>query len=420
MPVVRRHKFETTRIHSHGLLQQFVALVERRDPFSSWFTGVNSVGACVRSLTLPRVDICEECDHDVSRKALVSIRRILRYCSEVEVLTCANLGPMRVLLSQHAAPFLHLYKLKELFLSEVEAELRTPLSLGHFVRLRRFPCLRNLSLDLEWDGNETEAFGTLDTSRPRATGLSPVVDLALWAGESLATPGAALFVADFAQLTRLEINLRGGVDLGPFLQACPVTLTVLTIHYCEELLDDVGLEPVNVEADLARFVHLTELTLGSGMFSPTCELFPILSSHLPRLRTVTLEPGTHLVAAKLLPYVHARGGPSHQLDKLVLDSIELNTDPLPSEHPYRPDVKNGTFNFRNEWQLPKWTASFGGADARALISAAARVGVDLVGETVRAAEYDEVRAREEAYLQTRRDEILYSLRSLFGEGEGEV
>ncbi|GAA5894348.1 hypothetical protein JCM8208_006208 [Rhodotorula glutinis] len=416
VPVVRRHLFETTCIQSRKRLQQFSALVERRGPFLSWPVGIHSVGTCVRRLTLPRVDVFKGCDQDATKKALVSVRRILQYCGEVEQLTCGNLGPMRVLLSLQAAPFLHLPKLKELFLISVEAERGTPLSQGHFVRLRRFPALRHLTIDFEWDGEGSEAFGALDTSRPRATGLSPVTKLSLYAGECLATPSAALFVADFAQLTHLELNIRDHVDLGPLLQACPITITALTIHLAEELEgEEIG--ALHVEADLARFVRLEELTLGAQMYSPTCELFPILSSHLPRLRVLTLELGTHLVADKLLKYVRARGGPSRRLEKVVLDSVEADFDPLPSLHPDRPDVVSGTFRFSRNWTLPEWTASFGLADAHELIAAAAKVGVELEGETVRAAEYDAVRAREEAYLQTRRDDILYSLRGLFEELE---
>ncbi|GAA5844054.1 hypothetical protein JCM9279_003717 [Rhodotorula babjevae] len=416
VPVVRRHKFTRTRIETMKRLQQFSALVERRDPFLLWPACMPSVGTCVRWLTLPRVEIYDGCDQDASRKALVSVRRILRYCSEVERLVCGNVGPMRVLLSLQAAPFLHLAKLQELSLSSVEAESGTPLSQGHFVRLRRFPALRVLSLSLEWDGDESEAFGTVRTSRPSATGLSPVTDLSLQGGESLGTPGAALFIADFAQLTRLELAVRDHVDLGAFLQACPVTITDLTIHLADELEGD-EIEPLHVEADLARFVHLTDLTLGAHMYSPACELFPTLSSYLPCLRTLSLETGTQLVADKLLNFVLARGGPCRRLETVILDSIDAHWFPLPSEHPEYPGVENGIFDFRREWLRPKWTRRFGLADARELIAAAKRVGVELAGETVRAVEYDEVRAREEAYLQTRRDDILYSLRDLFEELE---
>ncbi|GAA5843995.1 hypothetical protein JCM9279_003695 [Rhodotorula babjevae] len=418
VPLVRHHNLGWTCIMSKERLSNFASLVERSDPLSRWFNAVKSVGESVRNLELYHIMSVLAVDPVAIRKALIPVNFILRRCPEVESLTVHGQSAMPVLLSAPAFPSLNLPKLKKLSLYDVAARTGSLLLRGHFAHLRRFPALRDLVIDLDWD--EGDAFDSLQTAPPRTHGLSPVTSLSLYAGESLVAPSAALFIADFAQLTRLEISLRAGVDLGPFLQACPVTLTVLTIHYCDELLEEGdALVPLHVETDLARFVHLTDLKLGADIYSPTCELFRILSSHLPRLRTLTLERRTRLVANKLLNYVLARGGPARQLDKVVLDSIDAHMRPLPSERPDYPGVEDGTFNFRYEWTRPKWTRRFGLADARALIAAAERVGVELEGETVRAVEYDEVRAREEAYLQMRRDDILYSLRGLFGEGDGE-
>ncbi|GAA5947220.1 hypothetical protein JCM3775_007599 [Rhodotorula graminis] len=419
VPDVRRHNFVFTRISSAERLHTFASLVRRPGPLSRWFVGVKSVAESVRDLELFRIEVKSRAKDLVATKQILkSLASIMRRCREVQSLLCHGQGAMPVLLSSLPAPPLDYPKLKEISLYEISAQPGMFLSYGHFARLRQIPALRDLVIDFERD--DGEAFGTLQTSRPPATGPSPVTDLSLCAGESLATPAAALFIADFAQLNRLEITLRDGVNLGPLLQACPVALKVLTIHYCEELLEDEDeVEQLNVAPDLARFVHLEELTLGKGTFSPTCELFAILSSHNPRVRILTLESGTKLVADKVLNFVLARGGPSRQLEEVVLDSVYFYSYPRPSEWPDLPDVVDGTFRFERRWILPKWTRRFGLGDARAVIAAAERVGVRLEGTLAEAVEYDTVRASEEAYLQTRRDEILYSLRGLFGEGEGE-
>ncbi|GAA5894424.1 hypothetical protein JCM8208_006232 [Rhodotorula glutinis] len=418
VPLVRRHNFGSTRIYSKRRLHSFAGLVERSDPLSRWFVGVKSVAEYVRDVELDHtVATHRTADPVAIKNALASINVILCRCREVERIFSHGQLVMRVLLSSQALPAFNLLMLKEILFFEVDTDPGAPLSQGHFVHLRRFPALRELLIDFVWD--DGSAFETAQAPHRHHVGPSPVTKLSLYAGESLTTPGAALFIADFAQLTYLDLNLRGGIDLGPFLQACPLTLTVLKIHYCDELLqdDEQEVDPLHVEADLARFVHLTDLTLGASMFSPTCELFPILSSHLPRLRTLTLEPGTRLVANKVLHYVLARGGPARRLDKLVLDSVSVHLHPLPSQSPDRPDVVDGTFRFRHRWMLPNWTRRFGLADAHKLLATAKRVGVQVEGTILRAVEYDEVREREEAYLQTRRDEVLYSLRALFGEGD---
>ncbi|KPV77535.1 uncharacterized protein RHOBADRAFT_41529 [Rhodotorula graminis WP1] len=418
VPDVRRHNFRSTFISSAERLHTFASLVSRPDPLSWWFVGIKGVAESVRDLELYHIGVPSRTkDAVASERIFASMALILRRCRGLERLFCHGPSAMPVLLSSLPAPPLDLLKLKEISLYEFGTYSETSPSYGHFARLRRFPALRDLVIDCMW--HEGEAFGAVQTYRPPVTGPSPVTNLSLSAGESLTTPAAAVFIADFAQLTRLEITLRGGVDLGSLLQACPVALKVLTIHYCEELLEgEEEVDPVNVEADLARFVHLRELTLGKGTFSPTCELFPILSSHEARLRTLTLEPGTTLVADKLRNFVFARGGPSRQLEYLVLDSVSFYSYPRPSLFPNRRDVIDGTFRFERRWILPQWTRRFGLGDARAVMAAANRVGVRLEGTVVEAVEYDAVRASEEAYLQTRRDESLYSLRTLFKEVEG--
>ncbi|GAA5855597.1 hypothetical protein JCM9279_002996 [Rhodotorula babjevae] len=416
VPLVRDHNFRCTCISSKKRLSSFASLVEQSDPLSRWSNCVKSVGDNVRNFELCHNMFTLAESPTAVKKALTRVNLILRRCGEVESLAIRGNGAMPVLLSAQASSSLDLPKLKKLSLYEIAVRPISHLPRGHFAHLRRFPALRDLVIEL--DSNWGDAFDSLQTARPQTRGLSPVTNLSLYAGESLAMPGAVLFITDFAQLTHLEISLRAGVDLGTFLQACPVTLTVLTIHYCRELLEEGdALAPLHVEADLARLVQLTDLTLGADIYSPTCELFRILSSHLPRLRTLTLEPRTRLVANELLNYVLARGGSSGSLVHLILDSIGAITYPLPSQEPGDPDVASGMLDLDLFWIPPAWTRSFTLADARALVAAAARAGVKLEGETVRAVEYDAVRAREEKYLLGRRDEVLEAVRVLFGEGD---
>ena len=231
---------------------------------------------------------------------------------------------------------------------------------------------------------------------------------------------AADFIADFARLAQLEITVTTRIDLGRFLQACPVTLTALTIHLADDRVEGEEIELIHIEADLGRFVHLSTLKLGACTYAPSCMLFDVLCAHLPRLREVTLERGTRLVADKVLNFVLARGGSSGSLEHLVLDSIVAVTDPSPSQNPDHPDVASGMLDISSWWDPPAWTPSFTLADARALIAAAEHAGVKLEGSTVRAVEYDALLAREEKYLLGRRDEVLEAVRGLFGEGDGEA
>lgn len=413
VPFVRRHKFQRIFIKSTPELQSFARLVEARDAFLVSQVDETSVGDHVRWLEVPHFAVSLT-NEDKAKRALAPLRCIFRYCHELVSLVCLGSSAMRVLLSLQGASLPRLLKLEYLAFTELDAERDSPLARGHAVRLRRFPALRSLDIEVDWE--DDDAFGTPDVSPPHVTGQLPITSLTLTAGESLSTPGAARFLADFGLLTELDLTVRGAIDIGSLLQACSTTLMHLSLQMPEDW-DDDDTTPLNIDADLARFTHLTHLTLGARTYAPSCEVFPILAAHLPHLSSVILESDTPLVASKILRFVLLRGGPSRSLDKLVIDSVSGWTPILPSEHPDRPDVVDGTFSFARTWSLPRWTRAFTLADARELVDVAKRVGVEVKGGLVDALEIEDLRVREEAYLQERRDEVLLSLRGLFGEAD---
>ena len=411
MPDVRRHAVGRTRLESQEDLDAFASLVEAIDSLSLRHVGVEPLADYVRHLELPYVSgVHGRVDDPEDLEDMEPVATILRECQAVKTLECKGMAALCVLL--HARQTWFLPELEALVVREFQAGLSMGRSTIFMAHLRRFPFLRRLFLQVRQ--RDRHAFSALVPSTASTAVSSPITSLCLQAGESLGMQSAADFIADFARLTQLEITVTARVDLGRFLQACPVTLTALTIH----LVDDR--EPIHVEADLGRFVHLSTLKLGACTYAPSCELFDVLCAHLPRLREVTLKRGTRLVADKVLNFVLARGGSSGSLEHLVLDSIVAVTDPSPSQNTDHPDVASGMLDLSSWWGPPAWTPSFTLADARALIAAAEHAGVQLEGSTVRAVEYDAVLAREERYLLGRRDEVLEAVRGLFGEGDGEA
>ncbi|BGP39150.1 hypothetical protein JCM10449v2_003088 [Rhodotorula kratochvilovae] len=397
VPYVRLSSFGETRIFGRGRLLAFDRLLGGPDPpvFSALSRSIlddTHLGHYVTDLSLSTIAYSEV--RDKTNETAAALRILVR-CEKLQSLGVDHSGA------------LHLH------LCDLDGEHVPLFDMKCFVHLRRFPSLRTVHICINWDrGEETEV-----VARPRKVPeILQVKSLHLFAGETLSTSGAANFIAHFPRLETLELTVRGAVDVGPFLQACPTSIKDLIVQLPDDG-DDEDPAPLNIDADLARFVNLTHLTLGRCTYAPSCEVFPILATHLPHLSSLTLLHDTPLVAAKLLPFVRSRGGPSGALKCLVIDSFFGHAYPRPSSEPDRADVRDGTFSFPGNWTLPRWTRAFTHADARELLALAKKVGVELTGSIFEAIEVEELRVREEAYVQERRDEVLYSLRGLFGEDE---
>ena len=173
---------------------------------------------------------------------------------------------------------------------------------------------------------------------------------------------------------------------------------------------------LTIEADLARFHRLTQLSLCFNTFDRAGELFGLLATHVPQLQYLTLGRFAYVRATNLLSFVRQKGGPGRALKELECDIFDgyVNESAIPSRMPEHPDVIDGTFEIDEWWELPLWQFDFTFADARELVKAGEVVGVRITGLLLYAISVETKLAREQAYLDERRDEYLNDLSSLFG------
>ncbi|GAA6054154.1 hypothetical protein JCM3770_003222 [Rhodotorula araucariae] len=404
VPYVRCANLGRTYIHSPEQLFAFDRLLK---PLANAPLDAQHLGHYVEELFCPEIEYSRHKPSEIA-----ATRRILERCDKITSLCGNNSGLLRVLLPAKRGTLRFPY-LERLLIDDLDGTFSPLFDMERFAHLRRFPSLRAVALHVSWEWDEDLE----SVARPlKVPDILHVESLALTAADVLSAPGTANFVAHFARLKCLVLTVRGAVELGSFLQACPTSIRDLTVQLPEDWDDDDPV-PLNIDADLARFVNLTHLTLGALTYAPTCELFPILAAHLTHLSTLTLLDNTPLVANKLLPFVRARGGPLHSLQRVVIQSFWVHAHPVPSAVPERTDVRDGTFSFSRLWTLARWTRAFTYAHARELLVLAKIAGVKVEGMILEAVAVEELRVREEAYLQERRDDVLYSLRGLFGDGQ---
>ncbi|GJN89677.1 hypothetical protein Rhopal_002664-T1 [Rhodotorula paludigena] len=430
VPFVRRNAFRAVQLTSWRLIRRFDAVLHPVTPkgirrLRRTTKDDRPLHELVHELSIWPIEfVADYCEHDDETQAA---RRILASCSRVRELTLSGSGLIRVLLPSHRGQ-IRLPLLEKLTLDELDGEYVSLWDAACFSRLCRFPALRTLEVLIEWEWDEEDS-DYLATPK-RAGRVSQIEHLSLYAGDSLATPAAANFISRFTQLRSLCLTLRGLADLGSFLQACPTTLERLSIAIDDDWNDNIDDpdEHLQLDADLARFSRLTHLSLGERTFSPSSELLPILAAHVPALEELAFGPGTHsLVAAKLAAYLAPPPGtpralrrPPGALRRVVLDSFDARVGIVPSEQGLEMELDGvavESFRIRDHWALAPWTLAFSLADARELVRVADAVGVALEGTLREAIQVEDLREREEKYLQERRDDVLLVLRSLFGDDE---
>ncbi|GEM08382.1 hypothetical protein Rt10032_c05g2399 [Rhodotorula toruloides] len=371
LPFTRRNLFRTVNLSSarsisrlHHLL--FPATLKSAARLARSTKDDKDLGLMVETLRCTRIDYVE-CPHDDEAEVTVATRKILSLVQACTEMTLSGSGLLRVLLPSKRG-VVSLPHLKTVRLVELDSEFDDLFSMSRLSRLNRFRSLRHLEMqiDLDWED---------------------------------------------------EVDIAKPVKARPLLTSpCPTErLTELNVSFVDwfEIDDEDSFLPI--DAYLARFTNLQHLILGHDTFSSSCELFPILSAHLHALRSLELIEECDLVASKLIEYVAAKGGgTSRALERVKVDAFYARADLIPSNVPNNPEVRAGTFKISDRWHLPAWTNKFTLADAKELLAVGQKVGVKIEGRLLQAIEVEALREREEKYLEDRREEVLYSLRALFG------
>ncbi|GAA5897145.1 hypothetical protein JCM6882_001803 [Rhodosporidiobolus microsporus] len=424
LPLTRRALFRKVSLRTTSRLGRFHRLLHPTNARQSrglrrTVKDDRPLGLNVREMHLPMVDYDsdDENDHD-DLKDCKSVRRILASTFEVEMLTLEGSALLKLALPSKRSAF-RFPNLRTLRVLDLDSNHSLLYDMNRFGRLRFWHALRTVEVALDPDLEDAD-----DVAPPRrARALTHIKHLSLTAGVSLSTASAANFVSHFTALRSLTLTLVDLTELSLALEAAPTTLTSLTIVFDIGVDWELGEDGIVLDPLIARFVNLTSLHLGERTFSSA--LFRVLSESLPRLSTLHLECGEHvdLAASSLLEYLRA-GGLSHlqtrgrsrgPLTQLTLDAFLTCIDLIPSEHPDRANVADGTFRIDAWWILPNWTISFSLEDAREVVRVAGETGVRLEGTLLEAIEAEELKVREEKYLQDRADDILLSLADLFSQ-----
>ena len=295
-------------------------------------------------------------------------------------------------------------------------------------RLRRFPCLQELQLDL------SENFAPPPTPSQKTLLPVPQIHRFHLSLESSAVPTElARCVTLFTGISKLVVDINvvedfdeaatehDFVGLASLLQAVPASQLItlfISCPYDEDMVPDelpgLGL---TIEADLARFNRLTHLSLCHNTFHRAGELFDLLAKHVPRLQYLALGHYAYVRAAKLLSFIRQKGGPGRALEEVQCDIFfgAIDSSRIPSEMQEDSSVRDGTFELAEWWDLPLWQSDFTFAQAQELVMAGQEVGVQITGDLPEATRTETARVREQAFLDERRDEFLYhDLSSLFG------
>ncbi|GAA5986488.1 hypothetical protein JCM10908_003772 [Rhodotorula pacifica] len=425
-PMTRRNLFRDVQINTNDRLSRFATLLRPVPPTFrdlDLLAEIKGTGSLIRHLSIIARPAHSR-DPSITSTALSNARTVLSRALRVKSLELH--GPRSLeYLTPRKMGLTWLRELEELTLDDFsEANGRwdsEPLS-----RLRRFRRLKELHLDLS-DIDRFSPPGSV--SQATLPSVPQVKQLYLHVGGPIVPAEFARSVALFTGIKKLDIELNlfdegandenDPIDLGQFLQAVPTTkLSDLSIDFLfvDELdPDDDGLPNLTIEADLARFHRLTRLFLCCNIFNRGGELLDILAAHLPLLQHLTFDHYAHVRASKLIAFVRKKGGSTRAMKELQYSAIfgSLDDEPPPSSTPEDRDVVSGAFLLSDIWTLPHWQHDFTSSQAEELIEAGRETGVRITGDILEAMEVEEVREREQAYLDERREEYLYDLSSLF-------
>jgi hypothetical protein len=381
----------------------------------------HTIGRLVQTLSLPYVnsrDSGSSSDGGVGGRGeglaeQKDVRTVLLATSKIQTLTLAGSAALKALLSVKMAA-VRLSELENLIIEDLDAQVIPLYDMRQLGALRTFPKLETLSISIDQGWEERTSNLT-----PRCMPPFPQIkSLELTAGLSLSTSNASNFLSHFNRLTSLDITLNDLAEISLLLSALPPTLLSLSLEFDLDLEwspNESGIV-VNQHLDSPRFSKLKRLALGKKTYSAA--LFAVLVSSLPQLKSLSLDiDDFNLDASLLLRYLAARGGPRKALKDVNLDGPYICADLIPSEHPDRPSVENGTFLISEWWVLPRWTDEFSFEQAKAVVEKAKEVGIKLTGVLGEAIEVEEMRRREERYLRDRADDIYLALADLFAEAE---
>ncbi|GAA5823494.1 hypothetical protein JCM11251_000654 [Rhodosporidiobolus azoricus] len=335
------------------------------------------LAAHVQTLLLPPFDYFsydeEEAEGLPECKALW---QILSGTIELVELTMSGSAVTKQFLA--GAKYGFLPQLRTLRIADLDARHMLLYDMNRFERLRYLPRLEILELSIaqQWEDD-----GGPSTALLRLPSITNVKTLILSAGVSISTSAAAAFVSHFTALTTLTLILTDLAELSLFLEAAPLTLTSLSISFDVDLQWEEEDERVNVEQQVSRFHNLTSLNLGERTFS--ADPFGALSESLASLRSLSLECGFHpnLDAVQLLDHLRVRHG-SAPLQELNIDAFYADAGLLPSAHPERDDVAQGTFDIPGHWDLPTWTNRFSFDHAKEIVKTTNELGMKLDGSLV--------------------------------------
>ncbi|BGP15162.1 hypothetical protein JCM10213_008698 [Rhodosporidiobolus nylandii] len=414
LPLTRRNLFRRVVLHSHRRLFTLLRLFHPSDLRSlrslrASLAGDVDLGMHVRELHLPVIEL--EQDEGADREDLVAAKRILSSVTDIEVLEVKSSAILRVLLPKKGG--FRFSRLSSLSFELLDAKNARLYDMSYFGRLRRFPALKTLSIDIS-QPDEAEARYLAVPSQVKS--LPHIKDLEVSAGLSLSSNSAAGWVSHFLHLDALTLTLHDLAELSLFLTAAPTTLTSLSIHFDLDIEWEPGEPGILVDGHIARFTRLKKLSLGEKTFSSA--LFPILAQSLPSLSHLALSCGewVEVEASKILDFlssVSSRSTKRRPLSHFKLDAFYACVDLLPSKNPTRPSVEDGTFRIEDWWSLPSWTREFTYKQAGEIVRAAEAAGIAFSGSLLEAIEVEELRVQEEKYLLERRDDVLLSLAALF-------
>ncbi|GAA6016079.1 hypothetical protein JCM10207_004435 [Rhodosporidiobolus poonsookiae] len=367
LPLTRANLFRRVRIRSPARLHDFVRTFPPPSkligkPETRSLTPLNSpqkrggtLGRLVKHLDLPDVDFDEHEETNNCR----ALRKVLTMAKGTETLRLEGTGALRVMLTSFRS-YRSLQHLHTLELADFDAVHILLYDLTHFGRLLLFPKLTCLVMDVHYEADETDSAVV-----KRVQPVPNIAHLVLTAGMSLSDASASNFISHFTRLTHFDLILTDLCELSLLLQAVSPTLISLSIEfgdYIDWLEDDPGIIDLELDtADLLRYLR-------------NCQ---------PVLRHFTLYGF----------YAYARY--------------------IPSEHPDDPAVASGTYSIERKWSLHEWTPSFTFVDAKEVVRFADSMGVGLEGGLRRAVKVEELRQREEKYLEDRRDEVAYDIAWLF-------
>ena len=438
-PMTRRNLFRSVRLSTPERLQRFANLIQpmhRTYSDPSLLQEVSRTARLIKVLAIsvrpPKSRVRTSAVSDASDNAEVSVtphvapntddlsasshvRAILSQATHVRRLTMSGPRALEFLVPAKSG-WLHGLEQLELKIRGGQAQHWNAECLS---RLRHFRRLKELYLDLSKLGESAlPPTASSTTLRP----VPQIHQLHLHLRTCTIHAEIATCMTLFSGIKKLVVDLnivegadnvdaREVIDLGDLLQAVPAShLSNLTIS-CPDV-DDIDPEDaeavpgLTIEADLGRFNCLTRLSLCYNTFHRAGDLFDLLAMHVPRLQYLALGRYAYVRAAKLLSFIRQKGGPGRALKELECDIFDGSFEwrRVPTANPEDPRVVDGTFDLDEMWELPGWQSDFTFAQAREVFTAGHEVGVRITGDLLWAIYVETRRAREQAFLDERRDE----------------